>query len=493
MVLKKLYIILYCSNNHFILINIKDNINRKKIGNLFLKKDDNCVKKNNISSIKSSINEYCILNSYNMSLLGSKSKSENYFWNTFNKQINNNQKEYKLKTPCKIEPQSIIDTKIILSNMKTSKKKLFQNVSKIENNHTKNSPFFNENNINNQEILSDFVDFNINNNISDEKENLNPNINTIIKGNISENISNNKQLEYNEQKYQSSTNKEKFNFEKYIKTNSKIKKTRLEFTNLKLEKDDIINFDIKNKLPEKNIYHNKEIIDKLKKEYYSIKDFNNFKNLISTEINNNNSISYNNILPFSNIFGSQMNISQKNISSLYDKRRGIDSFENSQSQSLSIMSNLSIKNVFDGKNITIFNKTLPNNTIIIEEESNLNITSVNTINLKSTLNDIVDGDLYYNNIQSNLQDIKEIAEENNNDNNEIIIQIILDEINEINEKEEISISNLSNKIYSENYLRDNIIDNKEKISKTFYNLLLTSQENNIDIIQEIFFGKIIKN
>jgi chromatin segregation and condensation protein Rec8/ScpA/Scc1 (kleisin family) len=49
------------------------------------------------------------------------------------------------------------------------------------------------------------------------------------------------------------------------------------------------------------------------------------------------------------------------------------------------------------------------------------------------------------------------------------------------------------KIYSENYLRDNIIDNKEKISKTFYNLLLTSQENNIDIIQEIFFGKIIKN
>ena len=157
------------------------------------------------------------------------------------------------------------------------------------------------------------------------------------------------------------------------------------------------------------------------------------------------------------------------------------------------MSNLSIKNVFDGKNITIFNKTLPNNTIIIEEESNLNITSVNTINLKSTLNDIVDGDLYYNNIQSNLQDIKEIAEENNNDNNEIIIQIILDEINEINEKEEISISNLSNKIYSENYLRDNIIDNKEKISKTFYNLLLTSQENNIDIIQEIFFGKIIKN
>ena len=142
-----------------------------------------------------------------MSLLGSKSKSENYFWNTFNKQINNNQKEYKLKTPCKIEPQSIIDTKIILSNMKTSKKKLFENVSKIENNHTKNSPFFNENNINNQEILSDFVDFNINNNISDEKENLNPNINTIIKGNISENISNNKQLEYNEQKYQSSTNK----------------------------------------------------------------------------------------------------------------------------------------------------------------------------------------------------------------------------------------------------------------------------------------------
>ena len=244
---------------------------------------------------------------------------------------------------------------------------------------------------------------------------------------------------------------------------------------------------------EKQTNLKKEIIDKLKKEYYSIKDFNNFKNLISTEINNNNSISYNNILPFSNIFGSQMNISQKNISSLYDKRRGIDSFENSQSQSLSIMSNLSIKNVFDGKNITIFNKTLPNNTIIIEEESNLNITSVNTINLKSTLNDIVDGDLYYNNIQSNLQDIKEIAEENNNDNNEIIIQIILDEINEIKEKEEISISNLSNKIYSENYLRDNIIDNKEKISKTFYNLLLTSQENNIDIIQEIFFGKIIKN
>ena len=102
-----------------------------------------------------------------MSLLGSKSKSENYFWNTFNKQINNKQKEFKLTTPSKIDPQNIIDTKSILSNMKTSKKKLFENVSKIENNHTKNSPFFNENNFNHQEVLSDFVDFNIDNNISE--------------------------------------------------------------------------------------------------------------------------------------------------------------------------------------------------------------------------------------------------------------------------------------------------------------------------------------
>ncbi len=203
MVLKKLYILLYCSNHEFILLNIKDKINKKKIGNLLLKKDDNYKKKDNITSSISSINQYCILNSYNMSLLGSKSKSENYFWNTFNKQISNKQKEFKLTTPSKIDPQNIIDTKSILSNMKTSKKKLFENVSKIENNHTKNSPFFNENNFNHQEVLSDFVDFNIDNNISDNKENVNPNVNNIIKENISEKRSNNKQIEDSELKYQS--------------------------------------------------------------------------------------------------------------------------------------------------------------------------------------------------------------------------------------------------------------------------------------------------
>ena len=492
MVLKKLYILLYCSNHEFILFNIKNHFNKKKKGNLLLKKEDNYTKKDNITSSTISINQYCVLNSYNLSLLGSKSKSENYFWNTFTKQISNNKKEFKVKTPSKIGTHNIIDTKIILSNMKTSKKKLFENVSKIEN-HSKNSPFLNENNFQIQEDLSDFVAFNIDNNISDNKENVNPNINTIIKPNISEKISNNKKIEYSEQKYQSSLHQEKSNFEKYLKTNTKIKKSRLKFINIKLEKDDIIIYDIKKYLPEKNTFHNKEIIEKLKNEYYTIKDFNNFKNSLSNEINNNNSIIYNTIFPLSNIFGSQMNNTEKNLSSLYDKRRGIDSFENSQSQSLSIMSNLSIKNVFDGKNINVINKTLPNNTIIIEEESNLNITSVNTINLKSTLNDIVDGDLYYNNIQSNLHDIKEIAEENNNDNNELIIQIILDEINKIKIKDEISIVNLSNKLYNENYIRDNIIDNKEKIAKTFYYLLLASQENNIDIIQEINFEKIIKN
>jgi hypothetical protein len=282
-------------------------------------------------------------------------------------------------------------------------------------------------------------------------------------------------------------------FEKYLQKKSKLKKSRLKFINLKLEKDNIIDYDITKILPKKNTLHNKEIIEKLKTEYYTIKDFINFKSSLSTEMNNINSRTYNNIFPLSNIFGSQINYSEKNLSSLYDKRRGIDSFENSHSQSLSIMSNLSIKNVFDGKNINVINKTLPNNTIIIEEESNLNITSVNTINLKSTLNDIVDGDLYYNNIQSNLHDIKEIAEENNNDNNELIIQIILDEINKIKINDEISILNLSNKLYNDNYIRDNINDYKEKISQTFYNLLLVSQENNIDIIQEINFGKIIKN
>ena len=490
MVLKKLYILLYCSNHEFILLNIKDKINKKKIGNLLLKKDDNYKKKDNITSSISSINQYCILNSYNMSLLGSKSKSENYFWNTFNKQINNKQKEFKLTTPSKIDPQNIIDTKSILSNMKTSKKKLFENVSKIENNHTKNSPFFNENNFNHQEVLSDFVDFNIDNNISDNKENVNPNVNNIIKENISEKRSNNKQIEDSELKYQSSLIKEKMDFEKYLQKNSKLKKSRLKFINLKLEKDNIIDYDITKILPKKNTLHNKEIIEKLKTEYYTIKDFINFKSSLSTEMNNINSITYNNIFPLSNIFGSQINYSEKNLSSLYDKRRGIDSFENSHSQSLSIMSNLSIKNVFDGKNINVFNKTLPNNTIIIEEESNLNITSVHTINLKSTLNDIVDGDIYYNNIQSNLHDIKEIAEENNN---ELIIQILLDEINKIKINDEISILNLSNKLYNDNYIRDNINDYKEKISQTFYNLLLVSQENNIDIIQEINFGKIIKN
>ena len=458
--------------------------------NILLKKN---IKENKKNESKSSIsiNQMGILNSYNMSLLSSKSKGENSFWKTFNKKIENNKEEKinenKIEKTPKIGINNLIDTKIILSNMKTSKKKLFENVSKIENNQSKNSSFINNctNNIN-QEILSDFVDFNIENNNINSYNKENNNNNSNLKENItSEKKSINERKEY-------SLKKIKFENKELNKTKNKFKIS----SKLKLEKDEIIEMNIEEKYKnEKLKIHIKEIIEKFKEEYKIKEDLNEYKKLINEEIKNNITITLNEMISNSNIFGSQI-ISQKNISSLYDKRRGLDSFENSQSQSITIMSNLSIKNVFDGKNI--INKTsniinFPDNNIIVEEESNLNITSVNTINLKSTLNDIVDGDLYYNNIQSNLHDIKEIAEENNNDNNELIIQIILDEINKIKIKDEISIVNLSNKLYNENYIRDNIIDNKEKIAKTFYYLLLASQENNIDIIQEINFEKIIKN
>ena len=450
--------------------------------NILLKKNLKESKKNESKS-SISINQMGILNSYNMSLLSSKSKGENSFWKTFNKKIENNKEEKinenKIEKTPKIGINNLIDTKIILSNMKTSKKKLFENVSKIENNQSKNSSFINNctNNIN-QEILSDFVDFNIENNNINSYNKENNNNNSNLKENItSEKKSINERKEY-------SLKKIKFENKELNKTKNKFKIS----SKLKLEKDEIIEMNIEEKYKnEKLKIHIKEIIEKFKEEYKIKEDLNEYKKLINEEIKNNITITLNEMISNSNIFGSQI-ISQKNISSLYDKRRGLDSFENSQSQSITIMSNLSIKNVFDGKNI--INKTsniinFPDNNIIVEEESNLNITSVNTINLKSTLNDIVDGDLYYNNIQSNLHDIQEIVEENNN---ELINQNLFEEINKIKSNEEIPIQYLSDKIFNDCQK----MNKKDKISKTFYELLFIAHENNIDIYQESLFGKIIK-
>ena len=461
---------------------IRNKIDRKKKMNILLKKNLKESKKNESKS-SISINQMGILNSYNMSLLSSKSKGENSFWKTFNKKIENNKEEKinenKIEKTPKIGINNLIDTKIILSNMKTSKKKLFENVSKIENNQSKNSSFINNctNNIN-QEILSDFVDFNIENNNINSYNKENNNNNSNLKENItSEKKSINERKEY-------SLKKIKFENKELNKTKNKFKIS----SKLKLEKDEIIEMNIEEKYKnEKLKIHIKEIIEKFKEEYKIKEDLNEYKKLINEEIKNNITITLNEMISNSNIFGSQI-ISQKNISSLYDKRRGLDSFENSQSQSITIMSNLSIKNVFDGKNI--INKTsniinFPDNNIIVEEESNLNITSVNTINLKSTLNDIVDGDLYYNNIQSNLHDIQEIVEENNN---ELINQNLFEEINKIKSNEEIPIQYLSDKIFNDCQK----MNKKDKISKTFYELLFIAHENNIDIYQESLFGKIIK-
>ena len=461
---------------------IRNKIDRKKKTNILLKKNLKESKKNESKS-SISINQMGILNSYNMSLLSSKSKGENSFWKTFNKKIENNKEEKinenKIEKTPKIGINNLIDTKIILSNMKTSKKKLFENVSKIENNQSKNSSFINNctNNVN-QEILSDFVDFNIENNNINSYNKENNNNNSNLKENItSEKKSINERKEY-------SLKKIKFENKELNKTKNKFKIS----SKLKLEKDEIIEMNIEEKYKnEKLKIHIKEIIEKFKEEYKIKEDLNEYKKLINEEIKNNIIITLNEMISNSNIFGSQI-ISQKNISSLYDKRRGLDSFENSQSQSITIMSNLSIKNVFDGKNIINKNSNIinfPDNNIIVEEESNLNITSVNTINLKSTLNDIVDGDLYYNNIQSNLHDIQEIVEENNN---ELIDQNLFEEINKIKSNEEIPIQYLSDKIFNDCQK----MNKKDKISKTFYELLFIAHENNIDIYQESLFGKIIK-
>jgi hypothetical protein len=166
---------------------IRNKIDRKKKMNILLKKNLKESKKNESKS-SISINQMGILNSYNMSLLSSKSKEENSFWKTFNKKIENKKEEKinenKIETP-KLGINNLIDTKIILSNMKTSKKKLFENVSKIENNQSKNSSFINNcsNNIN-QEILSDFVDFNIENKNINSYNKENNNNNSNLKENI---------------------------------------------------------------------------------------------------------------------------------------------------------------------------------------------------------------------------------------------------------------------------------------------------------------------
>ena len=142
------------------------------------------------------------------------------------------------------------------------------------------------------------------------------------------------------------------------------------------------------------------------------------------------------------------------------------------------------------KNIPIISKfpklTMPQ-SIIPEESSNF-LYSNNDYILNRSLGEPIEE----NNKNYNLLEVQEVEEEKNI----LFEENINKELNKIENNGEISINNifdylnLNNIFDEENQIDDDNI--KEYKSKIFYNILLISQNNNINIIQKSPFSKIIK-
>ena len=177
---------------------------------------------------------------------------------------------------------------------------------------------------------------------------------------------------------------------------------------------------------------------------------------------------------------STKNLSQSNSTSKKEQFR----FERSSlNDSVSVLSNLSLRDVFDTKKQ--LNKTthsiafpLPSNGVIEEEDSNMNLYSMNTFNMKSNFNK---EQFEFNN--DNINVYEEIEEEYKQNNYE---EIIYDELLKINNGNEINVYKISNRIISD------IKDINERKAIAFYNMLLVAQKIDVYIKQDELFGKIIK-
>ena len=407
-------------------------------------------------------------------------------------------------------------------NFLTSKKKnLFENISKIDINNDK-SNFFNSNNTNNKEkinsnnsllntnskkkniliendeILSEFVNYNINFE--------NPENEIIENKNINKNSVENKKntIIFSEEIYEKTISKERNNILNLI-SNQKLNNQVKNF----LKKDENIHFSLKEIKNIKNLSFINEEINKIIINNIYEQLFQNY--CINTFIQSIKLFRYDLPLNFDNVFLyslNSLNFSQNNNNSINNNEnksfsqshlRADHSLENNNSSLInSILPNLTIENIFEGskikinksKNIMVFDNK---NQTILEEESCLIINSLqnNNLNLKSSLNEIsLDNKMSNFNIQSNLYNVQEHNEEEKKCNDSLKLENIINNI--IIQNNEINLDLLINKNEElKNYFKlQNIYLNKYQKFILFYNILQISQKNNYYIYQKNLFDKI---
>ena len=413
-------------------------------------------------------------------------------------------------------------------NLLTSKKKnLFENISKIDINNNDKSNFFNSNNTNNKEkinsinssllntnskkknilvendeILSEFVNYNLN---FENPENENNENKSKTNKNSIEKTPKKETLIFSEDLYEKTLTKEKKNILNLI-SNKKLNNKGKNF----LKKDENINFSLKEVENIKNLsIFNEEIYKKISNDIYE-QLFQNY--CINSYMQSIKLFRYDLPLNFENVFLSSLNsfnFSQNNNNSINTNEnksfsqshlRADHSLENNNNSSLinSLLPNLTIENIFEGskikinknKNIMIFDNK---NQTILEEESCLIINSLqnNNLNLKSSLNEIsLDNKMGNFNIQSNLYNVQEQDEEEKQYNEPLKLENIINNILVQNNEIDLDLIINKNEELKNHFKSQNIHLNKHQKIILFYNILQISQKNNYYIYQKNLFDKI---
>ena len=412
-------------------------------------------------------------------------------------------------------------------NLLTSKKKnLFENISKIDINNNDKSNFFNSNNTNNKEkinsinssllntnskkknillendeILSEFVNYNLN---FENPENENNENKSKTDKNSIEKTPKKETLIFSEDLYEKTLTKEKKNILNLI-SNKKLNNKGKNF----LKKDENINFSLKEVENIKNLsIFNEEIYKKISNDIYE-QLFQNY--CINSYMQSIKLFRYDLPLNFENVFLSSLNsfnFSQNNNNSINTNEnksfsqshlRADHSLENNNSSLInSLLPNLTIENIFEGskikinknKNIMIFDNK---NQTILEEESCLIINSLqnNNLNLKSSLNEIsLDNKMGNFNIQSNLYNVQEQDEEEKQYNEPLKLENIINNILVQNNEIDLDLIINKNEELKNHFKSQNIHLNKHQKIILFYNILQISQKNNYYIYQKNLFDKI---
>ena len=466
-----------------------------------------------------SLNDY--LNLYqNDEIIDNNKNLNNYFTSEKNKLKNNNSQ---------INYLSSIENK----NYNTTIKRDYNNLFDNENNFSLNDYLNLYQNDENENIDNNFSNINVN----EPKE---PNSPFQEFSKVDDNMVNaNKSPKSNQiinknKKLETITEERKKEYKKKSLMNEELFNTRIKEKISKIKDDIIINNNLKQKNEDhkKNIKKNKYINTKLKKDkyidYYELlskeleqrdesKELENIFSEFFTEIkfkfwiqasyddfiySLNNCQIYNLIklknIGNSNFFDeliSNMELSNNtnisvsgNNSYLYNSksellREGSHSINDSHSSQ-------TIENQIE-KNIPLiskFPKLMIPQSIIPEESSNF-LYSNNDYILNKSLGEVVDE----NNFKSNLMEVQELEEEKNI----LYEENIKKELLNIGNNEEININDIYNDLNSNNIFDEEKHINEKDIikeykAKIFYDILLISQSNNINISQENPFGKIIK-